>query len=145
MKKNILLLAYLCLQFNYVFSQPKSIEYEKQDFLLNVLANPKFSLCGFKDVGLNEKNTSLENESVYLNTKNQSLHDLMIKAVGKDDYKTRKTVYGQVAASWKVFKEIQYREECVDVHYSQYNIFAPKIDPELRHKLSIVPLKLVKY
>ena len=145
MKRLCLILGFLCLLFINAIAQPKSVEYEKQDFLLNVLTNPSLTLCGFKDVGLNTSNTSLDYESTYLNIKNQAFHKLMIQAVGRDDYNTRKTVYKKVAASWRVFKEIQYQKECVDVHYSQYNIFAPKIDPVIRHKLSIVPLKLEKY
>ncbi len=135
----------LFLLFNNGIAQPKSVEYEKQDFLLTVLANPNFSLCGFKDVGLNESNTSLDYESTYINTKSQYFHKMMIEAVGRDDYNTRKTVYKKVAASWKVFKEIQYRSECVDVVFDRNDIFAPKIDPVIRHKLSIVPLKLEKF
>lgn len=145
MKKLCLILGILCFLPISTIAQPKSVEYKKQDFLLAVLANPNFSLCNFKDVGLNESNTSLENEALYVNTKNQEFHKTMIRVVGKDDFNTRKIVYKKVAASWRVFKEIQYRKECVDVNYSRYDIFAPKIDPVIRHKLSIVPLKLENY
>lgn len=124
---------------------PSNIEYKKHDFLLNILANPDVNLCKFKDLGLNESNTSLSPENIYLNAKTQDIHNFMIKAIGKDDYRTRKMVYRKIAAAWRVFKEIQYRNECVDVSYSQHNIWAPKIDDELRHKLSIVPLKLNNY
>ena len=127
-------------------AQPKSIEYEKQDFFLNVLANPNFSLCGFKDVGLNESNSSMQTESTYMNADyTGKFHKYMLEAFGKDDYNTRKNAYRKIAASWRVFKEIQYRKECIHIHYSQDNIWAPKIDPVIRHKLSIVPLKLEKY
>ena len=145
MKRLCLLFYFICMLLNTTIAQPQSIEYKKQDFLLAVLANPTFSLCDFKDVGLDESNTSLENEALYVNTKSQEFHKSMIRVVGKDDFNTRKTVYKKVAASWRVFKEIQYRKECVDIQYSRYDIFAPKIAPELRHKLSIVPLKLVNY
>lgn len=107
---------------NTTIAQPQSIEYKKQDFLLAVLANPTFSLCDFKDVGLDESNTCLENEALYVNTKSQEFHKFMIRVVGKDDFNTRKTVYKKVAASWRVFKEIQYRKECVDIQYSRYDI-----------------------
>lgn len=145
MKRFCFLFCFICILLNTTIAQPQSVEYKKQDFLLTVLANPNFSLCDFKDVGLNESNTSLENEALYVNTKNQDFHKSMIKVVGKDDFNTRKTVYKKVAASWRVFKEIQYRKECVDVHYSPYNTWAKQIDPVIKHKLSIVPLKLEEY
>ena len=128
-----------------VIAQPKNIKYEKQDFLLNVLTNPELSLCQFKDVGLNTSNTCLRDEASYVNLESNTFHNMMIKAVGKDDYKTRVTTYRKIAASWRVFKEIQYRNECVDVPFYINDISAPKIDAETKHKLSIVPLKLVYY
>jgi len=143
MKRYFALIPFLFLLLNGLMAQPKSIEYEKQDFFLNVLANPNFSLCGFKDVGLNETNTSMQTESTYMNADySGKFHKYMLEAFGKDDYNTRKNAYRKIVASWRVFKQIQYRKECIHVHYSQYNIWAPTIDAELRHKLSIVPLKL---
>lgn len=146
MKKIVFLGYYLCIGV-LAFAQPKNVNYEKQDFLLNVLGNPTLCLEDFRDVGLNETNTSLEPASIYLNTKSQYFHSLMIKAVGKDDYNTRKVVYNKVAAAWRVFKQIQYAGGTRRLG-SAYNIFDTRYketSPELRHKLSIVPLKLTKY
>lgn len=146
MKRNFALIPFLFFLLNGLMAQPKSIEYEKQDFFLNVLANPNFSLCGLKDVGLNETNTSMETESTYMNASyTGNFHKYMLEAFGKDDYNTRKNAYRKIAASWRVFKEIQYRKECIHVHYSPYNTWAKDIDPVIRHKLSIVPLKLENY
>lgn len=148
MKRLCLSFALCFFLFNNITAQPQSIEYYKEnDFLLNVLCNPSFCLEDFRDVGLTSKNTELRSMSEYVNTKNSYFHSIMIKAVGKDNYETRKMVYNKVAASWKVFKEIQYSGGTCRSG-SPYNVFDTRYketEPELRHKLSIVPLKLVKY
>ena len=126
---------------------PSSVNYEKNDFFLNVIYNPSFSLCNFKDVGLNESNTSLADEETYqkaVSTKAEYRKKL-IATLGKSDRSTIHTAYLKVKAAWNVFREIQYSKQCVDISYSSHNIFAPTMDAELRHKLSIVPLKLKYY
>ena len=146
MKRFCLFWGLFCIFFINIIAQPKSVNYKKEnDYFLTVLTNPGFSLCDFKDVGLNESNTELLAESDYLNATGSNVHRLMMEVVGRDDYATREKIYRKIAASWQVFKEIQYRKEWVDVHYSPHNIWAKKIDPVIKHKLSIVPLKLEEY
>ena len=133
------MLGFLLVLLNNAIAQPKSVEYEMQDFLMNVLWNPTFCLQDFRTVGLTSNNTELKSMNTYLNYKGKGFHSQMLKVIGKDDYSTRKMVYLKVAASWKVFKEIQYAGG--DCHSDFFN----NTSLELRHKLSIVPLKLEKY
>ena len=147
MKRFCFILGFLCLLVSMAVAQPKSVEYEKKDFLLNVLWNPTFCLEDFREVGLTSRNTELRPMNDYLTSKMTELHSQMLKVVGKDDYNTRKIVYKKVAASWRVFKEIQYAGGTCYNGYS-YGYESPKYKNtslELRHKLSIVPLKLTKY
>lgn len=147
MKRLSVLFGFFCLLLNSIVAQPKSVEYEKQDFLMNVLWNPSFCLEDFRDVGLTSNNTELRPMNDYISYNNNEFHSQMIKVVGKDDSNTRKMVYNKVAASWKVFKEIQYAGGTCHNGYS-YGYESPKYKNtslELRHKLSIVPLKLTNY
>ncbi len=147
MKRLCFIFGFLCLLANLAVAQPKSVEYEKKDFLLNVLWNPTFCLEDFREVGLTSSNTELRPMNDYLTSKMPELHSQMLKVMGKDDYNTRKIVYNKVAASWRAFKEIQYAGGTCYNGYS-YGYESPKYKStslELRHKLSIVPLKLTKF
>ncbi len=139
MNRILLFISFLCFTTTIAIAQPQ----EKQDFFLNVLANPTFCLEDFRDVGLNSSNTSMQPESEYLNAKNQKFHSLMIQALGKDDYNTRKATYKKVVASWRIFIEIQNAGGTC--RYSKSNNIwdnrAKNTSAELKQKLSIIPLK----
>jgi len=147
MKRRLFAICLLVITFITANAQPKSIHYKKEnDFFMNVIYNPSFSLYNFLVVGLSSKNTELKDLHVYVNSKNV-----------QDQCRTLKIdiseTYNKVKASWKVFLEVENTDISTDgfgkymVTYSPYNIFAPKTcpNPELKHKLSIVPLKLEEY
>lgn len=129
-----------------IFAQPKSIHYQKDDFLMDVIYNPNASLYQFLSAGLTSKNTELKDLHIYVNSKvvQDKCRELNV-SISESYYK--------IKASWKVFLEI----EKTDLSYYGFgkymietphqNIFAPRTcpNPELKHKLSIVPLKLEEY
>ena len=130
-----------------VVAQPRNLHYEKEnDFFMNVIYNPTFSIYDFLTVGLNSKNTDLKELHIYQKSKNATSQCRKLKI-------NMTIAYNKVKASWKVFKEVENTDLSSNgfgkymMSYSQYNIFAPKNcpNPELKHKLSIVPLKLEIY
>lgn len=142
-----LIILLLLIQTSFCYAQPKSIKYQKEnDFFMNIIYNPTFSLYNFLTIGLNSKNTDIKELNVYLKSNNaktqcQKLNIDMTEA------------YNKAKACWKVFLEIENTDLSVNgfgkymIETSPYNIYAPKNcpNPELKHKLSIVPLKLKEY
>lgn len=130
-----------------MFAQTKNIKYEKeQDFFMNIIYNPEASLYTFLQVGLSSKNTELKELHRYLASNNVKEQCAKLKIDIRETYK-------KVKACWAVFLEIENTDLSYDgfgkymMSYDAYNIFAPQScpNPELKHKLSIVPLKLEKY
>ena len=128
-----------------VYSQPKSVEYEKEyDFFLNVLVNPNLRIYDFLAAGLNSKNTEFHDFSAYYHSENTQNKCKKLKINIRE-------AYNKAAAAWRVFLEVEHTD--LDefgqymISYHRDNIFAPRNcpDPELKHKLSIVPLKLERY
>lgn len=146
--KRVLLLVMLLLsQSISCYAQPKNIKYHKEnDFFMNIIYNPSFSLYNFLTIGLNSKNTDLKELNVYLKSNNARAQCQKLNINMTETYK-------KVKASWKVFLEVENTDLSVKgfgkymLEYSPYNIYAPKNcpNPELKHKLSIVPLKLEEY
>ena len=144
----LLLVILLCV-FSVIpiFAQPKSIHYKKKnDFFMNVIYNPNASLYNFLVVGLSSKNTELKDLNVYVNSKivQDKCRELNV-SISESYYK--------IKASWKVFLEIENTDLSYDgfgkymIETHPHNIFVPKNcpNPELKHKLNIVPLKLEEY
>ena len=129
-----------------IFAQPKRIHYQKDDFFMDVIYNPNASLYQFLIAGLTSKNTELKDLHIYVNSKTvqDKCRELNV-SISESYYK--------IKASWKVFLEIENTDLSYDgfgkymIEVSPYNIFVPKTcpNPELKHKLSIVPLKLEEY
>lgn len=146
--KRVLLLIVLMLSQDILCNaQPKSIKYHKEnDFFMNIIYNPSFSLYNFLTIGLNSKNTDLKELGVYLKSNNARTQCQKLNIDMTETYK-------KVKASWRVFLEIENTDLSVNgfgkymIEASPYNIFVPKTcpNPELKHKLSIVPLKLEEY
>ena len=107
--------------------------------MMNVLANPTFSIYDLHLVGLNSSNTNLQPLATYLNSDNAK------KYCQKNNLSVR-DAYAKVSKAWQIFKEVEkYRSQWSAwmANYRSDNIFAPKNpNPELRRKLSIIPLKL---
>lgn len=153
MKKYIILIFLLC-GISIVFAQvPKSASYKKKnDFMVAVLNNPTFSLFDFISVAeMHERNTLFLSESAY--TKSNFIINKCKELYGQYNAQTFHTIYMKVSTSWKVFIEVQ---NC-DVSYNGMGKYFMKHDmfdtdtprncpyPELKHKLSIVPLRLEEY
>jgi len=147
MKRRLFATCLLVITFITASTQPKSIHYKKENnFFMNVIYNPSFSLYNFLVVGLSSKNTELKDLHVYVNSKNV-----------QDQCRTLNIsiseTYNKVKASWNIFLEVENTDLSVYgfgkymMEYSPYNLFAPRTcpNPELKHKLSIVPLKLKEY
>ena len=105
----------------------------ENDFFLNVLYNPKFSLRDFRILGLNAKNTSLKDYSSYINNAKaqKKCRELGISICD---------AYNKVMKAWKIFLEIQNVGDEYLVNYHKNDIFAPKLDPVILKKLQIIPL-----
>ena len=127
------LVSLLCM-VSYAFAQyPKSANYKKEnDFMVAVLNNPTFSLFDFISVAeMHERNTQFLDESRY----------------------TKSNFIMKVKAAWRIFIEIQDTDVSYKgmgkyfVKHDMFDIDAPRNCPypELKHKLSIVPLKLEEY
>ena len=132
-----------------LMAQPKTVNYQKEhDFILEVFANPTFSIYEFLSVGLSEKNTQLLPEERY--HKSTYVQKQCKKMYGKYTYAILHDVYRKVSASWTIFKEVQYTDLSYNgfgkymMHYDPFDTSRPMNcpNPELKHKLSIVPLKL---
>lgn len=138
---------------SFVYAQtPKSSNYEKEnDFMVAVLNNPTFSLFDFISIaGLHETNTKFLDESAYM--KNNFIKKCK-ELYGNDSDYALHAIYMKVKAAWKIFLEVQN----TDVSYqgmgkyfhnhSKFDTRAPRSCPypELKHKLSIIPLRLEEY
>lgn len=156
--KKILLLTIMMLYTMFLFAQsrplningsqpPRTIEYkeEEHDFMLSVCSNPNLRLYDFLWVGYSEKNTKLLPMNEYRDY--VCVRKQCQDKYGKFSESKYQKIYKKVSASWKVFKEVQYIN--VDewllymAEWKPNNQLAPRCpNPQLRHKLSIVPLKL---
>lgn len=122
-----------------VSAQPSSINYKKSDFVGEVLSNPNFSLGDFLSWGINSKTCRIGNWDVY--QKNEAYQN-ECRSKKMNPYET----YKKIKASWEVLLIIENQNwEDAIVNWDQNNIFAPRVDPELRHRVHIVPLKLKEY
>lgn len=153
-KRFLALILLLCLVFISFAQAPKSTKYKKEhDFMLTVLYNPTFSLFDFISVGLHERNTKFVDESTY--RKSDKIINKCNELYGRFDNNTFHAIYMKVKASWEIFLEVQNTDISYEgmgkyfVEHSRNNIYAPQTQncpyPELKHKLSIVPLKLEEY
>lgn len=146
MKKVILIIVALCASL-MTNAQPKSIYYEKEyDFFVNVITNPTSRLYDLLWAGMNSKNTLLKDKSIYVN--NQEAKEMCAKL-----NISVSVAYDKIYASWLVFLEIENTDISINgfgkymINYHRDNLDRPRTcpNPELKHKLSIVPLKLEVY
>ena len=145
--KRLLVILLCVFSVISIFAQPKSILYKKEnDFFMNVIYNPDMSLYKFLVVGLSSKNTELRDLNIYVNSKivQDKCRELNV-SISESYYK--------IKVSWKVLLEIENMDLSYDgfgrymIETHSHNIFTPRTcpNPELKHKLSIVPLKLEEY
>lgn len=92
---------------------------KENDLILNMLANPGFSVRDFASVGLDTKNTSLEPESTYASSPMIQSNPAFHSADGKFDPAKFHQTY-QVAQA--AYNQLDKEESPT---FSKYNIFAP--------------------
>ena len=100
---------------------------KQNDLMLNILENPQFSIGDFQKVGLSAKNTSLEDESTYLNSELITSNPLFKNASGEFDKVKFHNVYLQAA---KGLEQINSEPQDFQAVYSKYNIWAPTAQRE---------------
>lgn len=153
MKRSMILILLLC-GISIVFAQiPKSANYKKKnDFMVAVLNNPTFNLFNLISIGgLHERNTQFLDESSYV--KSNFIINKCKELQGQYNAQIFHAIYQKVSASWKVFIEVQNSDlshNGMGKYFMKYDMFdtsAPRHCPypELKHKLSIVPLRLEEY
>lgn len=139
----VMIVAMLLIQ--NIYAQPKSIQYEKEyDFFMNVVRNPTYRIYDFLVFGLNSRNAQLLDYTEYYNS--NKVKNICQK-LNIDIYKT----YKKIKVAWNVLIEVENTN--LDefgkymLEYHRDDIFAPRNcpNPELKHKLNIVPLKLENY
>lgn len=153
MKRSVILIFLLC-GISIVFAQiPKNTNYKKNnDFMVAVLNNPTFNLFSLISIGgLHERNTQFLDESSYV--KSNFIINKCKELQGQYNAQIFHAIYQKVSASWKVFIEVQNSDLSHNgmgkyfIKYDMFDTSAPRHcpHPELKHKLSIVPLKLEEY
>ena len=95
---------------------------KQNDLMLNILANPQFSIGDFQKVGFNADNTSLEDENTYLGSEQITQNPLFQNENGEFDQVKFHNVYLQAA---KGMEQINSEPQDFEAVYSKYNIWAP--------------------
>ena len=95
---------------------------KQNDLMLNVLANPNFTVQDFQNVGLSADNTSMEDEETYLKSDLITSNPLFQNESGEFDQSKFHKVYLQVAQGMNALNEAPQNYQAT---YSKYNIFAP--------------------
>lgn len=104
---------------------------KENDWLLNRVSNPTFSISDFKAVGLDATNTSLEDASVYKNIP-QIQDNPVFQTDGKFDEAKFDNIYKYMAETYNQLADESYQEDVLtQATFHRDNIFA---DPEQRRK-----------
>lgn len=122
-------------------AQPKSINYKKEhDFFVLVVGNPNHSIGDFLCYGVRSSNTELRSFEFYSNNK-------YCQKLCNEAGINMRTAYDKILACWKVLLIIEDQDWFPAYHdWDPYDTMRPRsIDPVLKHRVSIVPLKLEEY
>ena len=104
---------------------------KENDWLLNRVSNPTFSISDFKEVGLNATNTSLEDANVYKNIP-QIRDNPVFQTDGKFDEAKFDNIYKYMAETYNQLADDSYQEDILSqTTFHRDNIFA---EPEQRRK-----------
>lgn len=104
---------------------------KENDWLLNRVSNPTFSISDFKAVGLDATNTSLEDASVYKNIP-QIRDNPAFQTDGKFDEAKFDSIYKYMAETYNQLADESYQEDILtQATFHRDNIF---VDPEQRRK-----------
>ena len=103
------------------------MESKQNDLMLNILANPQFTIGDFQKVGFDATNTSLEDENTYLNSELITKNPLFQNNNGEFDKVKFHNIYLQAA---KGMEQINSEPQNFQAVYSKYNIWAPTTQRE---------------
>lgn len=141
MKRSIQILLLVMINLVWcknISAQSTSSFKAANDFFLNMLYNPQFSIGDFLTIGLNSQKLYLKDLSAYLN------NPKVQKKCAEQNINLI-TAYNKVSQAWAILKEVE-DVNLTDyyAHYSKNNIMAiqRRISPETQHKLRIIPLKM---
>lgn len=97
------------------------------DWVLNVLQNPNFSLSDFKAVGVDGNNTSIENRDVYANNKIIQSNPQFQDSDGNFDNAKFNQFYDNALESYQLLSTNTFNENVMDeATFGFNNIWAPK-------------------
>lgn len=111
---------------------------KQNDLMLNILANPQFTIEDFQKVGLSAQNTSLEDEETYLNSDIITSNPLFLDANGEFDKVKFHNIYLKAAQGLNTMNNEPQNFQAV---YSKYNIWAPTDQRENEPTFSLVKEK----
>lgn len=100
------------------------MERKENDLMMNIVANPSFTLQDFATIGFDVSNTSLQDKSVYRN--NPTIQEKFKDIEGKFDEKLFSDTYNKALLGYNVLSQESYlkdQENLVSFHRS--DIFAP--------------------
>lgn len=101
------------------------MERKQNDLMLNLVANPTFSLSDFATVGLTADNTSLQSKEFYKN--NSFIQKQFTGEDGKFNDKAFDQVYNKAVSDYNIMATEAYGKENDDfITYHRNDIFAPK-------------------
>ena len=119
------------------------MERKENDLMMNVVANPSFSLEDFATIGFNIDNTSIQDKSVYRN--NPLIQKKFSDEDGKFNEKLFNDYYNKALIDYNKMAEDSYNNE-IEVSFHRDNIWAPKEDrrtgPEFRQSIVANPDKV---
>lgn len=101
------------------------MEKKDNDLMLNIVANPEYSLQDFATIGLTIDNTSLQDKDVYRN--NPLIQKSFTDKEGKFNETAFNKAYNSAVYSYNQLASNQYNQDSQNqVIYHRDNIFAPK-------------------
>lgn len=101
------------------------MERKENDLMMNVVANPSFTLEDFATIGFNIDNTSIQDKSVYKN--NPLIQKKFTDDDGKFNEKSFNDYYNTALINYNKMAEDAYNND-IEVSFHRDNIWAPKED-----------------
>ena len=116
---------------------------KKNDLLLNMLANPSYTMTDFIDVGINADNSTIKSRYEYLNNEKIRRDPTFAKSDGTFDENKFNKFYDAVVSQYNVMANKSYDEMLVDeIETDPYDILS---DPSTRRYKLEDQVKLVEF
>ena len=116
---------------------------KKNDLLLNVLANPEYTMTDFIDVGINAGNSTIKSRSEYINNEKIRTDPFFAKSDGTFDENKFNKFYDVVSGAYNEMAKKSYDELISnEIESDPYDIFA---SPESKRKNLEDEVKLVEF